>query len=178
MLSGIVIDALAAGSPVALSLQLRPAYTAQELDHILQREFASRGTITLSRYLKDALPKAFALFFESRCAVESGKRCSKISREERKRIVSCFTDFRITITKPRPIEEAIITRGGVSLEEINPQTMESRIVHGLFFCGGMIDVDGKTGGYNLQAAFSTGYLAGESAAQIQKNCLGSNLYPF
>jgi predicted Rossmann fold flavoprotein len=167
MLSGIVIDALAAGSPVALSLQLRPAYTAQELDHILQREFASRGTITLSRYLKDALPKAFALFFESRCAVEPGKRCSKISREERKRIVSCFTDFRITITKPRPIEEAIITRGGVSLEEINPQTMESRIVQGLFFCGEMIDVDGMTGGYNLQAAFSTGYLAGESAAQIE-----------
>jgi hypothetical protein len=166
MLSGIVIDALAAGSPVALSLQLRPAYTAQELDHILQREFASRGTITLSRYLKDALPKAFALFFESRCAVEPGKRCSKISREERKRIVSCFTDFRITITKPRPIEEAIITRGGVSLEEINPRTMESRLVHGLFFCGEMIDVDGMTGGYNLQAAFSTGYLAGESAAQI------------
>ncbi|MDP2971942.1 MAG: NAD(P)/FAD-dependent oxidoreductase, partial [Deltaproteobacteria bacterium] len=65
--------------------------------------------------------------------------------------------------KPRPIEEATITRGGVSLEEINSQTMESRIVHGLFFCGEMIDVDGMTGGYNLQAAFSTGYLAGESA---------------
>lgn len=167
ILSGIVIDALAAGSPVALSLQLRPAYTAQELDPILQREFESCGTITLSQYLKDALPKSFALLFERRCAVEPGKRCSKISREERKRIVLCFTDFRINITKPRPIEEATITRGGVSLEEINPQTMESRIVHGLFFCGEMIDVDGMTGGYNLQAAFSTGYLAGESAAQIQ-----------
>jgi len=167
ILSGIVIDALAAGSPVALSLQLRPAYTAQELDPILQREFESFGTITLSQYLKGALPKSFALLFERRCAVEPGKRCSQISREERKRIVFCFTDFRINITKPRPIEEATITRGGVSLEEINPQTMESRIVHGLFFCGEMIDVDGMTGGYNLQAAFSTGYLAGESAAQIQ-----------
>jgi predicted Rossmann fold flavoprotein len=165
ILSGIVIDALAAGSPVALSLHLRPADTAQELDHILQREFESCGTITLSQYLKAALPKSFALLFERRCAIEPGKRCSKISREERKRIVLGFADFRITITKPRPIEEATITRGGVSLEEINPRTMESRIVHGLFFCGEMIDVDGMTGGYNLQAAFSTGYLAGESAAQ-------------
>jgi len=165
-LSGIVIDALAAGSPVALSLHLRPC-TAQELDPILQREFESCGTMTLSQYLKDALPKSFALFFERRCAIEPGKRCSKISREERKRIVLCFTGFRITMTKPRPIEEATITRGGVSLEEINPQTMESRIVHGLFFCGEMIDVDGMTGGYNLQAAFSTGYLAGESTAHIR-----------
>ena len=167
ILSGIVIDALAAGSPVALSLHLRPADTAQELDPILQREFESCGTRTLSQYLQDALPKSFALLFERRCAIEPGKRCSKISREERKRIVLGFADFRITITKPRPIEEATITRGGVSLEEINPQTMESRIMHGLFFCGEMIDVDGMTGGYNLQAAFSTGYLAGESAAQIQ-----------
>jgi hypothetical protein len=165
ILSGIVIDALAAGSPVALSLHLRPADTAQELDPILQREFESCGTITLSQYLKAALPKSFALLFERRCAIEPGKRCSKISREERKRIALGFADFRITITKPRPIEEATITRGGVSLEEINPRTMESRIVHGLFFCGEMIDVDGMTGGYNLQAAFSTGYLAGESAAQ-------------
>jgi predicted Rossmann fold flavoprotein len=167
ILSGIVIDALAAGSPVALSLQLRPTHAAQELDPLLQREFESSGTKTLSQYLKQALPESFVLLFERRCAVEPGKRCSKISREERKRIVLCFTDFRINITKPRPIEEAIITRGGVSLEEINPQTMESRIVHGLFFCGEMMDVDGMTGGYNLQAAFSTGYLAGESAAQIQ-----------
>jgi predicted Rossmann fold flavoprotein len=166
MLSGIVVDALAVGSAIDLSLCIRPSYTAQELDHCLQREFASRGAMTLSRCLKDALPKSLALLFERRCVVEPGRRCSKISREERKRIVVCLTDFRIPITKPRPIEEAIITRGGVSLAEINPQTMESRIVDGLFFCGEMIDVDGTTGGYNLQAAFSTGYLAGESAAHI------------
>jgi predicted Rossmann fold flavoprotein len=117
--------------------------------------------------LKQALPKSFALLFERRCGVEPDKRCSKISRGERKRIVLCFTDFRINITKPRPIEEATITRGGVSLEEINPQTMESQIVHGLFFCGEMMDVDGTTGGYNLQAAFSTGYLAAESAVRAE-----------
>ncbi len=164
ILSGTVIDALAAGRSVALSLHLRPGHTAQELGPVLQREFESSGTITLSHYFKQALPKSFALLFERRCGVEPGKRCSKISREERKRIVLCFTDFRIKIRKPRPIEEATITRGGVSLKEINPRTMESRRVQGLFFCGEMIDVDGTTGGYNLQAAFSTGYLAGESAA--------------
>jgi predicted Rossmann fold flavoprotein len=164
ILSGIVIDALAAGRSVALSLQLRPADTAQELDPILQREFESSGAKTLSRYLKQALPESLALLFERRCTIEPGKRCSRISREERKRIVLCFTDFRINIRKPRPLEEATITRGGVSLEEINPRTMESRRVQGLFFCGEMMDVDGTTGGYNLQAAFSTGYLAGESAA--------------
>jgi predicted flavoprotein YhiN len=111
ILSGIDIDALVAGSPVVLSLQLRPADIAQELDSILQREFESCGTITLSQYLKEALPKSFALLFERRCAVEPGKQCSKISREEQKRIVLCFTDFRINITKPKPIEEATITRG-------------------------------------------------------------------
>jgi len=168
ILSGIVIDALAAGRSVALSLHLRPAHTAQELDPLLQREFESSGTVTLLRYLKQALPKSFALLFERRCTVEPGKRCSNISREERKRIVACFTDFRINIRKPRPIEEATITRGGVSLEEINPQTMESRRVQGLFFCGEMMDVDGTTGGYNLQAAFSTGYLAAESAARAEE----------
>jgi len=167
ILSGIVIDALAAGGSVALSLHLRPGHTAQELDPILRREFESSGTLTLSQYLKQALPKSFAGLFERRCAVEPGKRCSKISREERKRIVSCLTDFRINIRKPRPIEEATITRGGVSLEEINPRTMESRRVQGLFFCGEMMDVDGVTGGYNLQAAFSTGYLAAESAARAE-----------
>ncbi len=177
ILSGIVIDALAAGRSVALSLQLWPADTAQELDPLLQREFDSCGTITLSQYLKKALPKSFALLFERRCAVEPGKRCSKISQEERKRIVLCFKDFRINITKPRPIEEATITRGGVSLEEINPRTMESRIVHGLFFCGEMIDVDGKTGGYNLQAAFSTGYLAGESAVSDEGSSLKMLAFP-
>jgi hypothetical protein len=172
ILSGTVVDALSAGRSVALSLQLRPAHTAQELAPILQREFEFSGTIALSQYLKQALPKSLALLLERRSAVEPGKRCSRISREERQRIVSCFTDFRIPITKPRPIEEATITRGGVSLEEINPRTMESRRVHGLFFCGEMIDVDGMTGGYNLQAAFSTGYLAGESAVRAEAKGAG------
>ena len=74
-------------------------------------------------------------------------------------------DWRLTLRGARPIEEAIITSGGVEVKEIHPSTMESKIVRGLFFCGEVIDVDGKTGGYNLQAAFSTGWVAGEAAAK-------------
>ena len=79
--------------------------------------------------------------------------------------MSFLKDWRISIRGPRPMEEAIITSGGVSVKEIHPQTMESKIVGGLHFCGEIVDVDGKTGGYNLQAAFSTGWVAGEAAAR-------------
>jgi predicted flavoprotein YhiN len=74
-------------------------------------------------------------------------------------------DWRLTVRGPRPLEEAIVTAGGVSVNEIHPSTMESKKVKGLYFCGEMIDVDGKTGGFNLQAAFSTGWVAGEAAAK-------------
>lgn len=79
--------------------------------------------------------------------------------------MSLLKDWRLSIRGPRPVEEAIITSGGVSVKEIHPLTMESKIVRGLYFCGEVIDVDGKTGGYNLQAAFSTGWVAGEAAAK-------------
>ncbi len=92
ILSGIVIDALASGRSVALSLHLRPAHTARELAPLLQREFESSGTLTLSQYLKRALPKSLALLFERRCAVDPGQRCSKISREERDRASCVYAD--------------------------------------------------------------------------------------
>jgi len=79
---------------------------------------------------------------------------------ERKKIITLLTDFRLHVTKTRPIDEAIVTRGGIALDEINPRTMQSKKVKSLFFCGEVIDIDGTTGGYNLQAAFSTGFLAG------------------
>ena len=84
----------------------------------------------------------------------------QITREERQRMVDLLKNFRFTITKARPIEEAIVTAGGVSVKEVSPKTMESKIVPGLYFTGEVLDIDGMTGGFNLQAAFSTGYLAG------------------
>jgi len=91
-------------------------------------------------------------------------RSAEMTREKRTALVSALTDFRISLMRTRPLEEAIVTRGGVLTREINPQTMESRIVPGLFFAGEVIDIDAKTGGYNLQAAFSTGWAAGKGLA--------------
>lgn len=162
--SGVAVDALAGGNKVELSLNLRSEYSVEEWDRQLRKEIESCGAKTISQYFKDMLPTSFAPVFERRCSIASAKKCSMISSAERKRIATCFTDFRIQITKPRPIEEATITRGGITLKEINPQTMESLLVKGLYFCGEIIDVAGITGGYNLQEAFSTGYLAGESAS--------------
>jgi predicted Rossmann fold flavoprotein len=93
------------------------------------------------------------------------KKASQINLQERKKILDFLKNFPLTIKGARPLKEAMITRGGISVKEINPKTMESLLIHGLYFCGEIIDVDGLTGGYNLQAAFSTGYLAGESAAK-------------
>ena len=165
-LSGKVIDVLSNKSKVELGLNLRPNFCPQEFANILQKEFVAFGPRTVAQYFKKVLPASLSAVFEKRYSPASNKKCNMINRAERKIIAACFTDFRIFIIGFRPIEEAMITRGGVSLKEINPQTMESRRVTGLYFCGEMIDIAGMTGGYNLQAAFSTGYLAGEAAAGV------------
>ena len=90
---------------------------------------------------------------------------NEITREDRAALISCLKDFTMTLTTLRGFEEAIITRGGISLKEVNPSTMESKLMPGLYFAGEMLDLDALTGGFNLQIAWSTGYLAGYSAAQ-------------
>lgn len=165
VLSRLAVEALDQGSRVDISLHLLPEYSAGDFEQYLQEELDSRGAKTFANYVKDILPDSLAPVFTRRCAVQPEKKCSIITREERKVIARCFTDFRIHVTRPRPIEEATVTRGGVSLKEIDPQTMESKKIKGLYFSGEMIDLDGLTGGYNLQEAFSTGYLAGIAAAE-------------
>ncbi len=150
-LSGKIIDALSNKSKVELSINI-------------MEDFAFLGSKTVAQYFKKTLPLSLSSLFEKLCSKFSNKRCCEVSKEERKKITAYLTDFRINIIRARPIEEATITRGGVSLKEINPQTMESKLVKGLYFCGEVINLAGITGGYNLQEAFSTGYLAGESAA--------------
>ncbi len=164
-LSGTIIDALANKSQVELALNLRPDYSDKEFDKILSKDICSFGNRTVSQYFKKTLPPSLASVMEKLCSAIINKKCSVVNREERQRIASLLTDFRITISRARPIEEATITRGGVSLKELNPQTMESKLVKGLYFCGEVINLAGLTGGYNLQEAFSTGYLAGQSAAK-------------
>lgn len=164
VMSGLVVDALAPGVRVELSINLKPKMAHEELTASIQRYFAANGAKMLASYLKAELPGSLAPVFERRCGIDRTKKCAAITGAERAKIAEMFRDFRIHITRPRPLAEATVTRGGVKLAEVDPLTMESRIISGLYFCGELLDLDGITGGYNLQEAFSTGYLAGQSAA--------------
>lgn len=163
-LSGKVVDWIKDNKPVSIEIDLKPAISREQLDARLQREFVLNSRRSLKNTLKELLPLRLIDVCIDILGIAPEKKVSHIAYEERKRIVELLKGFRLDITGPRPMQEAMITRGGVSLKDINPRTMESRLIKGLYFCGEMIDVDADTGGFNLQAAFSTGYLAGESAA--------------
>jgi predicted Rossmann fold flavoprotein len=165
-LSGKVVDLLTRSKKVYLDLDLKPALSVEQLDARLLREFKLNAKKSLKNMLKELLPLRLIIVFINVLGFDPLKRCSQITQKEREKIVSLLKAFHLDISGPRPIEEGMITRGGISLKDINPRTMESRLIKGLYFCGEMIDVDADTGGFNLQAAFSTGYLAGESAALI------------
>ena len=163
-LSGRVIDMLAQNKNVFVEIDLKPALSIEQLDNRLLREFKANAKKSIKNALKELLPLRLIKVFIEASAIDLLKKCSQITQKEREKIISLLKGFRMDISGPRPIEEGMVTRGGVSLKEINPRTMESRLIKGLYFCGEMIDVDADTGGFNLQAAFSTGYLAGDSAA--------------
>jgi len=163
-LSGKVIDLFAPGKTVFVDIDLKPALSIQQLDARLLREFKLNSKKSIKNMLKELLPLRLIMVFTEAAGIDPLKKCSQIRQEEREKIISWLKGFRLEVSGPRPIEEGMVTRGGVSLKQINPRTMESRLIKGLYFCGEMMDVDADTGGFNLQAAFSTGYLAGESAA--------------
>jgi len=162
-LSGRVVDMLSQNKNVFVEIDLKPALSIEQLDGRLLREFKANAKKSIKNALKELLPLRLIKVFIEASAIDLLKKCSQITQGERERIISLLKGFRMDISGARPIEEGMVTRGGVSLKEINPRTMESRLIKGLYFCGEMIDVDADTGGFNLQAAFSTGYLAGESA---------------
>ena len=163
-LSKKAVDALAKGR-VSLSINLKPALTAEELDRRLQQELEVHGRRQLRNLLAELLPGKMIDVFITLLGIPADKLAHRVTAAERKHIMALLQDLRVTITGSRSLDEAIVTAGGVDTAEINPRTMESKLIKGLFFCGEVIDVDADTGGYNLQAAFSTGYLAGESAAR-------------
>lgn len=148
--------------PIALSINLKNNISKEELDNRLIRIFAKFDTKLFKNVLKEILPKGIIEEFINLLDISSNKIVNQITKEERLRVIKLLTDLRLTVTNTRPIEEAIITRGGIDTSEINPKTMESRLIKGLYFAGEVIDIDAKTGGFNLQAAFSTGYVAGNS----------------
>lgn len=163
-LSGRVIDLLGVNKKVYVEIDLKPALTVEQLDARLLREFKANSKKGIKNLLKELLPLRLIKLFIEVVGIDLLKKGSQITQVERQRIVALLKGFRMEVSGPRPLEEAMVTRGGISLKDVDPRTMESRLVKGLYFCGEMIDVDADTGGFNLQAAFSTGYLAGDSAA--------------
>jgi predicted Rossmann fold flavoprotein len=162
--SGRLAQWLEQGRQVWLGIDLKPGLSAQQLDLRLQREIAAFSRKSAKNMLKELLPLRMIPFFLAASKIAPEQKCAQISRAQREALARELKGLRLRVRACRPIEEAMVTRGGVSLKEINPRTMESRLIKGLYFCGEMLDVDADTGGFNLQAAFSTGYLAGESAA--------------
>lgn len=145
-----------------LDINLKPALNEEKLDERLLRELSERKNNDYEYLMHAFLPKQMINMFIERSGIPAHKSCSEISRNDRKTIISLLKKFSLTVRSYRPIEEAIITSGGVDVKEIEPKTMESKIVKGLYFAGEVINVDCYTGGFNLQTAFCTGVLAGEN----------------
>ncbi len=148
-----------------LSIDLKPALNDEELDARLRRDLDQYGRRSYRRLLAGLLPRLLIDVFVELTGIAPEKPGNQITAAERSRLHRLLRDFRLTIVGPRPLSEAIITAGGVAVDELDPRTMESKRIRGLYCCGEVIDVDADTGGYNLQAAFSTGYVAGEAAAR-------------
>lgn len=145
-------------------IDLKPALDEEQLDRRIQRDFKENLNRSVSNSLNSLLPKKLISPVLVRWGVEGSKKCNSVTREERRRLVILLKNFTVKITGTRPIDEAVVTSGGVKVSEINPKTMESKIVKNLYFAGEVIDVDGYTGGFNLTIAWMTGRLSGESAA--------------
>lgn len=145
-------------------IDLKPALDEKTLDARLLSDFSKYKNRDLINSLDDLLPQKMIEPFIALCGIDPRKKVNSITREEREKMVRTLKDISVSIKGFRPIEEAIVTRGGVSVKEISPKTMGSKLVQGLYFAGEIIDVDAYTGGFNLQIAFSTGALAGSSAA--------------
>ena len=150
------------------ALNLKPGLTPEQLDQRLTRELASAGKKQLSTVLQTLLPMRFAALFPALCGLDGKTPCSQVSAKMRKTIADHLQALPLTIIGTRPIDEAVVTRGGVDVKGVSPNTLESKAVKGLYFAGEVLDVDAHTGGYNLQIAWSTGALAGKSAAAAQK----------
>lgn len=160
----------ASSSPIHLELDLKPALDVEKLDARVVRDWTSLSRKHFSNALDALLPQKMIPIIVALCGIDGDMPVNQITREQRLGLVNLLKKLAMTVTGYRPIEEAIVTSGGINIKEINARTMESKLVSGMFFAGEVIDVDGYTGGYNLQAAFSTGYAAGAGAAEYcQKN---------
>ncbi len=152
-------------STLTLHIDLKPALDEKTLDTRILNDFKSMSNKDFINALGQLLPSKMIEAFVRYTEIDPRKKVNLITKEERKKILLALKDMQIPLSGLRPIEEAIITSGGIDVKEVNPRTMESKIVPGLYFAGEILDVDAYTGGFNLQIAFSTGYLAGKNAAE-------------
>lgn len=151
-------------SPIFIDIDLKPALSEEALDKRIQRDFTLYSKKQLVNGMKDLLPQRLIPVVIQAAGLSGDRFINQLTREERLSLVKALKHFRLTFDRMRPIEEAIVTAGGISVREFEPKTMESKLVRGLYAVGEVLDIDAFTGGYNLQAAFSTGYVAGMEAA--------------
>jgi len=143
-------------------INLKPALSKDELDKRIQKDFLTYQNKDFKNSLDELLPKKLIDIIIRLCNIPPDKKVNSITKEERLNLVHLLQNFTLEISGTRPIAEAIITAGGINTKDIDPSTMKSKIVENLYFCGEIIDVDANTGGFNLQIALSTGFLAGKN----------------
>jgi predicted Rossmann fold flavoprotein len=173
-LSRRVVELLGQGRDVWLSIDLKPGLDERQLNERLLRDVRTHGKRGLSSLLRGLLPGKLRPVCAELCGIPSAKACHQLSTEERGRLRRWLKGFRLRVTGHRGFEEAIVTAGGVDLRDVDPRTMESRLTAGLHFAGEILDLDADTGGFNLQAAFSTGWVAGIAAAQGTSTMKGNH----
>ena len=149
-------------SDIIASIDLKTALDDDTLDKRICRDFEKYTNKEFKNSLDDLLPKKLIPVIIELSGIDENKKVNQITKEERKRLVKLLKNLQITITGFMPFDIAVITSGGVDVKDINPKTMESKIVKGIYFAGEILDVDAYTGGFNLQIAFSTGYAAGKN----------------
>ncbi len=163
-LSGAIAVILEESGEVPIFIDMRPGLGPEALEAELIKRFHIRGNVKLKNIIKEFMPQRLADIFIRLLKIDPDAQASQITKEERRSMVMAFKEFPMTVTGTLPLDNAMVTAGGVSIKGIDPKTMESKIVTGLYFAGEILDGCAPSGGYNLQQAFSTGYLAGESAA--------------
>ena len=156
------VDNLLSENKIKLYIDLKPALDDEELDRRILRDFEKFKNKEFKNSLDELLPKKIIDSVIHLSRIDKYKRVNEITKEERHYLITLLKNFEVTILGFRPVEEAIVTAGGINIKEINPKTMESKLVKGLYFAGEIIDVDAYTGGFNLQIAYSTGYTAGNN----------------
>ena len=164
LISLAIVDALAQG-PVSVAIDLKSALDYPQLRARLQRDLDAHGKRQVRGILEGLLPRKMIEPLAALTGIPLDKPAHQVSAAEKDKLAGVLKSLRFEIVGPLPMATAIVTAGGVSLKEIDPRTMASRLIQGLYFCGEVLDIDADTGGFNLQAAFSTGYVAGEAAAE-------------